>query len=372
MLQTAFKFLKYDKAKSIGTMVGITLSVFLVGQQTGVFLFLTNSIINVVNSNRQYIWIVDESTTDANKLVPLDTRIGREVASITGVQQVHEVVISAGSVKRQNGKTAGLSLIGVQAPNFRGLWNLEPGTSPNRLLNEGALFMDAFSENLGDVKIGETFELNGKRMYKAGQTRGTQGLGIDYAFTTVERARSLTGFAPNKVSFFLVEASPGVDQAQVVSRINSAIPGIRAWTGETFAESTFTQAVVSGGFAATFGFLIVFAIIAGFVIIGLTLYSAANERIQDYGTLKAIGATNGFITRLILLQAMILAVVGYGIGRLFVEGFRLLLLSIGSNFSFSPWMEVAFISITLFIALGGSLFAIRRITALEPASVFRR
>lgn len=372
MLQTAFSFLKYDKAKSIGTMVGITLSVFLVGQQTGVFLFLTNSIINVVNSSRQYIWIVDESTTDANKLVPLDVRIGREVASITGVKQVHEVVISAGSVKRLNGKTAGLSLIGVQAPAFAGMWNVEPGTSPNRLLTEGALFMDLFSENLKDVKVGEAFELNGKRVYKAGQTRGTQGLGIDYAFTTIERARSLTGFSPDKVSFFLVEARPDVDKTQLVNRINAAIPGARAWTGDAFAESTFTRAVVSGGFAATFGFLIVFAIIAGFVIIGLTLYSAANERIQDYGTLKAIGATNRYIARLILLQAMILAVIGYGIGRLFVEGFRLLLVSIGSNFTFSAGLEVGFISVTLFIALGGSLFAIRRITSLEPASVFRR
>lgn len=372
MFRTAYNFLKYDKAKSIGTMVGITLSVFLVGQQSGVFLFLTNSIINIVNSNKQYIWIVDESTTDANKIVPLDVRIGRQAASIVGVKRVHEVVISAGSVKRLNGKTAGLSLIGVQAPAYVGMWNLEPGTQPSLLLNEGALFMDIFSENLNDVKIGETFELNGQRVYKAGQTRGTQGLGIDYAFTTIERARSLTGFSPNKVSFFLVEAQPGVDPAQVVARINGAISGVRAWTGEAFAESTFTQAVVSGGFAATFGFLIVFAIFAGFVIIGLTLYSAANERIQDYGTLKAIGATNGYISRLILLQAMILAVLGYAIGRIFVEGFRLLLQSIGSNFSFSPWLEVGFITVTLFIALGGSLFAIRRITSLEPASVFRR
>lgn len=372
MFRTAFSFLKYDKAKSIGTMVGITLSVFLVGQQTGVFLFLTNSIINVVNSNRQYVWIVDESTTDANKIVPLDVRIGRQTASLPGVKRVHEVVISAGSVKRLNGKTAGLSLIGVQAPNFAGLWNLEPGLSPARLLNEGALFMDLYSQDLNDVKIGESFEFNGKRVYKAGQTRGTQGLGIDYAFTTIERARSLTGFSPNKVSFFLVETQPGVDPAQVVARINGSIPGVRAWTGEAFAASTFTRAVVSGGFAATFGFLIVFAIIAGFVIIGLTLYSAANERIQDYGTLKAMGATNGYITRLILLQAMILAVIGYAIGRLFVEGFRLLLMTIGSNFSFSIWLEAGFIIVTLFIALGGSFFAIRRIISLEPASVFRR
>jgi putative ABC transport system permease protein len=44
-------------------------------------------------------------------------------------------------------------------------------------------------------------------------------------------------------------------------------------------------------------------VISGFFIIGLTLYSSAVDRIRDYGTLKAIGATNGYITRLILLQS---------------------------------------------------------------------
>lgn len=371
MLKTAFKFIRFDKPKSIGATVGIMLSVFLVGQQAGVFLFLTNSIRNLVNSNSQYIWIVDESTSDANKVVPLDVRIGRQVAAIPGVKRVHEVVVGAGSVKLANGKTAPISLIGVQAPNYAGMWNLELKTPKSALLAEGALFMDQFSQNLKGVKTGDYFELNGRRAFKAGETKGTQGLGLDYAFTTIERARSLTGFSLTKVSFFLVENYPGTTKQRVVADINATIPGIRAWDGMQLSETTFREAVVSGGFAATFGFLIVFAIIAGFVIIGLTLYSAANDRIRDYGTLKAMGATNRYITRLILVQAMILALVGYAPGRLFVEGFRRLLASIGSDFSFAFWMELVFVGMTLFIAIGGSLFAVRRITALEPAQVFR-
>ena len=371
MLKTALTFIRFDKPKSIGAAVGIMLSVFLVGQQAGVFLFLTNSIRNLVNSNRQYIWIVDQSTSDANKVVPLDVRIGRQIAAIPGVKRVHEVVVGAGSVKLLTGKTAPISLVGVQAPNYAGLWNLGPETPKSALLTEGALFMDQFSQNLNGVKIGDSFELNGRRAFKAGQTKGTQGLGIDYAFTTIERARSLTGFSPSKVSFFLVENRPGITKEQLVADINATIPGIRAWDGVQLSETTFREAIVSGGFAATFGFLIVFAIIAGFVIIGLTLYSAANDRIKDYGTLKAIGATNRYIARLILMQALLLALVGYVPGRLFVEGFRRLLASIGSDFSFAPWMEVVFVAMTLFIAIGGSLFAVRRITALEPAQVFR-
>lgn len=372
MLSTALRFIFYDKPKSIGATVGILFSVFLVGQQAGVFLFLTNSIRNLVDSNKQYIWVVDQSTNDANRVVPLDIRIGRQVASLPHVLRVNEVVVGASSVRLPDGQTSPLSLVGVQTPNFAGLWNLAPGTVYQDLLSEGGVFLDVFSQTLKVLKKGEYFELNGKKVFKAGETRATQGLGVDFGFTTIERARFLTGFDPNKVSFFLVEAAPGISKDIVINSINATIPGVKAWDGKALSEVTFQTALKDGGFASTFGFLIVFAILAGFVIIGLTLYSAATDRIRDYGTLKALGATNGYVRRLIITQALIFSTVGYLFGRVLVEGFRMLLESVGSVFSFSPAMEVALLVITLFIAIGGSLFAIRRINALEPVAVFRQ
>ena len=372
MLQTAIRFILYDKPKSIGAAVGIFFSVFLVGQQAGVFLFLTNSIRNLVESNSSYIWVVDASTRDANRTVPLDVRIGRQVATFQGVRRVHEVVVGAGSVRLPNGETSALSIIGVQVPNFAGLWNLQPGTHREDLLPEGAVFLDIFSQNLKNVRIGDYFEINGHQVFKAGETRATQGLGVDYGFTTLDRARVITGFAPDKVSFFLVEPLPGADKASIVRTINAAIPFARAWDGQALSDSTFRIAIKEGGFASTFGFLILFAIVAGFVIIGLTLYSAAIDRIRDYGTLKALGATNSYVRRLIVVQALIFAIIGYAIGRVMVEGFRSLLASLGSIFSFTLPMEVALFLITLFIAVGGSLFAIRRVNSQEPAAVFRQ
>ena len=35
--------MKYDKAKSVGIIIGIVISIFLIGQQTGIFIFLTNA-----------------------------------------------------------------------------------------------------------------------------------------------------------------------------------------------------------------------------------------------------------------------------------------------------------------------------------------
>jgi putative ABC transport system permease protein len=127
----------------------------------------------------------------------------------------------------------------------------------------------------------------------------------------------------------------------------------------------------NSGIGFSVGSLIVFALIAGFFIIGLTMYSAALDRIKDYGTLKGIGATNGYITRLILLQAFLFAIAGFAIGYLFMEMFRRAIASAGTTFTYSPAIIAGFFAITLVISLGGAAFAIRRIVSLEPASVFR-
>jgi putative ABC transport system permease protein len=57
MLKTAFSFIKYDKPKSIGALAGIIISVFLIGQQAGVFIFLTDAMKSIVANNQGYIWV---------------------------------------------------------------------------------------------------------------------------------------------------------------------------------------------------------------------------------------------------------------------------------------------------------------------------
>jgi putative ABC transport system permease protein len=374
MLKTAIRFLLYDKPKSIGALAGIVISIFLVGQQLGIFLFLTGAMKAIVENNLQYIWVVDSKTDDANSLSPLDMRIGRQIGSLPGVKNVHPVVLSAAGAKFEDGKTAAMTLVGTQSPTFAGgPWNLYEGTRPEDMLPDGAIITEFFDAAVyGDLVKGESFELNGRRVYNAGLTRGVRSFGgAPYAFTTIERARAIGNFSADEASLFLVEWQADTDPAAVIATINASIANVRAWDAKTFAASTVTTVLSSSGIAISIGSLILFAVISGFVIIGLTLYSSAIDRIRDYGTLKAMGASNGYIARLILSQAGILAIFGFILGRLLVEGFRLGVSNAGVMFDYPAPIQVGFFILTVFIALGGSVFAIRKISRLEPAQVFR-
>jgi putative ABC transport system permease protein len=373
MFKTALKFILYDKPKSFGALAGIVISIFLVGQQAGIFIFLTNAMKSLVANNDQYIWVVDGKTEDANQLADLDTRIGRQIASLPGIEKVYQVVKVAGGAKFENGNTAGMTIIGSEAPEFvGGPWNLSTVTK-EAMLPDGAIITEFFDiRNYGGLKEGEYFELNGNKVYNAGLTKGVRGFGgAPYVFTTIERARAIGKIPTYKASFFLVKWDKKIPIETIIDRINTNISYVRAWDPQKLAEKTVSKVLKSSGIALSVGSLIIFAILSGLIIIGLTLYSAAIDRIKDYGTLKAIGATNGYITRLIMTQALIISLVGFIIGRGLVEGFRLGVAKVGTYFEFPPYMQIGFFLLTIVISLIGSFFAIKRINSLEPAQVFR-
>lgn len=366
--------MKYDKAKSLGIVIGIVISIFLIGQQTGIFLFLTGAMKALVTNSRADLWVVDNKTINVNALGKLDQRKLYELQSIEGVSKVYPVVVAGGTARFDDGTTAGVQIIGTDAPYT------QIGLAENKImagklsdiLEEGAVSADYYDRNsLGNATLGTQFEINGKKAFVALQTKGVRGFGGIYMFTNIEKARYFGGQPNNAVSALLVDVKPGVDPATVRDRINKNIFGVRAWKSDDLAASTVSFVVGNSGIGFSVGSLIVFALIAGFFIIGLTMYSAALDRIKDYGTLKGIGATNGYITRLILLQAFLFALVGFVIGYAFMEMFRAGIANAGTTFEYTPPIIVTFFIITLVISVGGAAFAIKRIISLEPASVFR-
>ncbi|MDX2002504.1 MAG: FtsX-like permease family protein [Chitinophagales bacterium] len=373
MLRTALRFIYFDKPKSIGALAGTIISVFLIGQQVGIFIFLINAMSALVRNNAEYVWVVDNKTTNVNALAELDMRINYELRSLPNVAATYPLVVSAGSARFENGKSAGVTLVGVEAPAFAGgPWNVAIGNK-NDLLQDGAVFTEYFDKPLfGGLQPGQYFEINGKKVFNAGETKGIRvfGGGV-FTFTTIERARYLGNVPTTKANAFLIKMKDPAQRDQLIAAINGTIPSVRAWRSEDLTKETIMTILATSGIAISFGTLIFFALIVGFVIIGLTLYSSAIDRIKDYGTLKAIGATNGYITRLIVTQAMVIAITGFCIGMVFVEGFRNGIANAGTIFNYPLWLRFAFFGVTILIGLFGSLFAVRRITSLEPAAVFR-
>jgi len=375
MLKIAWKFIKFDKAKSIGVIFGIIISTFLIGQQLGVFFFLSGLMGALASDVKADIWVVDSKTNDVNQLGMLDVRNLREIQGIKGVKEAFPLIIAGASGNFKNGTSGGITLLGIDENHIHALLGNDKIIAGNvsYLQLDGAVSGEIFEKkNLGgDINLGTNFEINGKRAFFVLQTKGFRGFGSSYCVTTIERARFFSNQSTNTISAVLVNVKSRKDINEVIRNINQTINGVRAWQSQKLASSSVKKVLSSSGIALSTGTLIIFALIAGFFIIGLTMYSSALDRLKDYGTLKAIGAGNKYISRLILTQAMFFSVVGFLIGLVLLEGFRIGVAKSGLIFSFSPIVLLTMFSIIGIISLSGASFALSRIRSVEPAAVFR-
>jgi putative ABC transport system permease protein len=111
MLKIAWKFIKFDKAKSIGVIVGILISTFLIGQQLGVFFFLSGLMGALATDVKADIWVVDSKTNDVNQLGKIDIRNLRAVQGIPGVKEAFPLLITGASCNYENGTSGAITLL---------------------------------------------------------------------------------------------------------------------------------------------------------------------------------------------------------------------------------------------------------------------
>lgn len=147
--------------------------------------------------------------------------------------------------------------------------------------------------------------------------------------------------------------------------------GLAAYTQAEFEELTVNYFLKNTGIPINFGMSVTLGFIVGAAIAGQTFYNFTLENIRQFGVLKAMGAGNGTLLGMILLQATLVGMVGYGLGvgltSLFGWSMRNTILA----FKF-PWQLLVFsgLGVTL-ICVFSALLSIRKVIKLEPAIVFK-
>ena len=115
----------------------------------------------------------------------------------------------------------------------------------------------------------------------------------------------------------------------------------------------------------------ILGLIVGFVVVAQTIYATTMDHLREYGTLKAMGAPNSYVYRVIMEQASISAVIGYALG-MFVSFFVVRASQHGGAAILLPWpMAVGIFFLTLLMCIGAAFVSINKVTRLDPAMVFK-
>jgi putative ABC transport system permease protein len=129
----------------------------------------------------------------------------------------------------------------------------------------------------------------------------------DMARVSKTMAEEPLQIAPDTISAALVKLGAGTDVHDVAARIMQNVPGVMPIESPNLFLAFRRQ--ISGLLGAMLGILSITGILS-LVLIGLVLSMAANERRREMGVLKALGATRGFVFKVLVIEAGMLALAG--------------------------------------------------------------
>ena len=145
---------------------------------------------------------------------------------------------------------------------------------------------------LEQLKLGDIREVGGRRARVVGTSRGIMGfLVAPYVFTTFERAADYLGKSPEVCSYYLVQLEPGANAEDVCAVINRLVPDVEAFTRDQYSRISINFWMIRTGLGISFGAATLLGLLVGGVMVAQTLYALVLDRLGEFGTLKAIGAT---------------------------------------------------------------------------------
>jgi putative ABC transport system permease protein len=95
------------------------------------------------------------------------------------------------------------------------------------------------------------------------------------------------------------------------------------------------------------------------------------ENIKHYASLKAMGLSQGVLVRMVLLQALFVGMVGYGIGVGLTSLFGIQFYDSVLAFRMPFWLMLFSAAGVLTIVLLAAFFGLRRVLKVDPSVVFR-
>lgn len=375
MFRIALLMLLGDRGKYLALVLGLSFSVLLIAQQAAIFFGLLIRATGVLqNIGQPDLWVTDSATRFVSEVRPLSDADLLRVRSIDGVAWAQPLFSARAIVELDDARFQTVQIIGVDRTTLIGRppeileGRLEDLRAPDAVMVE-----ESGRKKLGQPKIGDTLQLNDRRAVIVGFCRAKAGFDSNVlVYTTYDNAVQFVPVGRKALTFVLVKVAEGRPIGEVAQEITRQT-GLGAYTRETMQAKTIEFIILETGIGINFGITVLLGFIVGLVVSGAILYQFTLENLRNFAVLKAMGAKTRVLIGMILLQAFIAGIIGYGIGVGLAGTFGIFSRYPGSELTAEfPWQLMLGSLIAMLVCVGlGSVLSLRRVITLEPAIVFK-
>jgi putative ABC transport system permease protein len=328
-MNLAFRDIRHKLGRFILTCLGLSLLLGVVVTMAGIYRGQTADALALTHAIQADIWVVQGDTNgpfaEASR-IPGDTR--EMVARIDGVVSAGSLTLQTIQVKH-DGRRLRVQIVGFEPGR--------PGEPVNLIAGRDIYrsHFEVIADRQTGLGLGDTLTMGHNIYTVVGLTQGNVTLSGDSVIymtlldaqdlqfdLTPPEARRETARGSARVNTNVVNA--------VVARVSSRLDAeevaeaVRRWKHlsvltEAQQEEILTLTVIERASRQLGLFMSVLTLVSA-VIIALIVYTLTMEKLKEIATLKLIGAPDSTIIGLIVQQALMMGVVGFGVGTSLVAG----------------------------------------------------
>jgi putative ABC transport system permease protein len=411
MASIARKNLFEDIPRFLVAQAGIMFAVSLVTIQTGILNGFTRSTGILIDRSQADIWVASKDMVYLELTLPMPAGNLNEATKISGVDRAEPLLLGGGIWRNREGKLSTTRIFGFDpAGQLFKAFEVTEG-SLEALKQPYSIMVDrANLKNLNIEKVGDTANIGSLSAKVVGMTQGSQSIASgNFLFTSIENTKAYaTGnrtsnlncrmeadqflctnvyeqaptnpqsvtptalTATDPISYILIRAKSGQDLEALKQQLEAALPDTQAYTRAEMAQLTRNYWLRRTGVGFILGLGATVGFIVGVVIVGQILYSSVSDHLKEFATLKAMGVSDRVLYSIIIEQSLWMAILGYIPSMALCLGLGAWTFATqGVTILITPLMATGVLGITIFMCVGSALFAIQKVTHVDPAVVFK-
>ena len=358
-----------NRVRLLVSVGGVALALSLTLALEAIYAGVANQLTTYIDRSGADVWVSQPGVRNLHMVASwMPESVVDEVRAVDGVAEATPMLYSTDTIAAGDERAVAY-VIGLPADaSMGGPWDVVEGSDR---VGRGEVIVDRGFARKAGVALGDRVTVLGGEATIVGLSKGTASLVNSVAFVSFDDFRAMRAGEP-VVSFVLVRTTDGVSAEAVAAEIERRVGGVTAQSREMFAAGE--RRLVSDMSAEVISIMNVIGFVVGLAVVALTIYIATLARRREFGVLKALGARNRVLYRVVLAQAVLSVALGFVIGLAFTGLLGFLVARTDLNLELAITAN-SLVKVGLFAAVIAGLAAIlpiRQVAGLDPAIVFRR
>ncbi|HEY9643239.1 MAG TPA: ABC transporter permease [Coleofasciculaceae cyanobacterium] len=391
MVSLARKNLFDDIPRFLMAQAGIIFAVSLISIQLGILNGFTQSTTLLIDRSNADLWVASKDMNNFELTLPISYEQLLQAQKVQGVARAEAMILKTVIWRKPSGQITTAETIGVEPDSQL----VSPGTTEGSLQDlqqpYSVIVDQSALDDLGMNQVGDQAKVGSLTARLVDVTQGIQSsASSSFVLTSLESAKAYSHALPTEVSshlspptlkpltptdsitYVLIKAQPGQDLQLLKQRLEAALPHTVAYTRSELSAQTsqYWEKLTSIGFILGLGAAV--GGIVGVVIVSQILYASVSDHLREFGTIRAMGASDWIAYGIVVEQALWMAVLGYLPGMALCYGLGAWTVATqGVLILITPVMAAEIFVVTVLMCVSSTLVAVQKATRVDPAVVFR-